>query len=510
MAKISITEKDLSWYTRQGGAGPLVVYVPGVSTNGPVDRPVICDSVPRFERVFGNCLSAPGMSRSFHIAESFIKAGASVLFHRFVGSTAACSSVVMDDSAFLTLRSKYPGEFLNGYSVTASTSKVAWSFEIKDLSGVTVERFVVNFSDPSSDRFYTYEVSNLVDVVVDSSVEDPSTIEVSTEVKKFESGTSGITSDSEVAKAISAPRALDCLKDPYLFDFDIATSAGFSLTMDVKSADPVDVAISNAVISRGTSIYLIDGISGCKSDEFYSYCEQFNTSYCSGIGPWCYAKLLDTGATALLPGSYVQVVSWAQSTSQGVPVWMAPAGVKRASLGSFFVKPQYEIGKSILDEWQNNDDSAVDNYKVNPIIRAKNYGYVIYGNSTLLHSSEEGETSMLQSLSTRMMSNVVKKEAFSIALGLQFDQMNSDLYVQFKTLMGAKLDEMKYQGAIYDYRIIVDTSSVTVGSLNEKTVPVTIQISPAPAVENFDITLELTRSGVTFTDDGTTVVDSED
>lgn len=505
MARINVTEKDLSWYARQGG-GPLVIYVPGVSTNGPVDRPTLCNNLPQFDRLYGDALTENGLSRSYNLAKSFLKAGASVLFHRFVGSKAVAPKVFLDGSGYLEVKSKYPGEFLNGCSVTVSKSTSAWSFDIKNAEGVTLERFSANFKDPSSEKYYLGDLSDYVVISVsEEAPSDLSTIEIVSEAKKFSGGTSSLSTPAEVASAITTKGALEVLKDPYLFDFDVAISSGFAVTMNLDTKDVVDAAISEAVITRGTSVYLVDGTANSTPEEFYSYCELFNSSYCVGIGPWGYAKYLNTGVTDLLPGSYAFLVQWILSTSDGVPIWMAPAGVKRASLGSFYVKPQYEIGKSILDAWQlNYDDPSIDSYKVNPIMRAKNYGYVVYGNSTLLHSSEEGNISMLQSLSTRVMSNVIKKEAFNISLSLQFDQMVGDTYAQFKTLMGSVLDQMKYQGAIYDYRIVVDSSLIKIDSLNERKIPVTIQVSPAPAVENFDITLEITKSGVTFSDDGST------
>ena len=505
MARINVTEKDLSWYTRQG-SGPLVVYVPGVSTNGPVDRPEICDSLPAFERIFGSALSVNGLNRSYDIAASFIKSGASVLFHRFVGPNAVAPKIIFDNTGYLELQAKYPGEFLNDCTVTVTKGLNSWAFTIKTPDGRTLERFNANYKDPSSEKHYTSDVSDFFNVVVaEGAPQDLSTVEILTDPIKILGGTSSVTSDEDVVAEITAEGALDILLDPYIFDFDVAIAAGFNKTMDLSKIDAVDAAICEAVKNRGTALYLVDGIAGSSPEEFYAYCSQFNTSYAAGIGPWGYAKFMNTGVVSLLPGSYAMLVQWIKSTSEGVPVWVAPAGVKRSSFGSFYVKPQYEIGKSVLDAWQVNDeDPAIDCYKVNPIMRAKSYGYVVYGNSTLLHSSEDGQTSMLQSISTRMTSNVIKKLAFNVALGLQFDQMINDLFIQFKTLIGVKLDEMKYQGAIYDYRVIVDSSVVNVGNLNERRVPVVIQISPAPAVENFDITLEITKAGLTFADDGTT------
>ena len=63
------------------------------------------------------------------------------------------------------------------------------------------------------------------------------------------------------------------------------------------------------------------------------------------------------------------------------------------------------------------------------------------------------------------------------------------------------MDQLRYQGALYDYEIVLDSTSVTRTDLNEKTVPVLIRISPNPAAENFDITLEISQAGVTFSDE---------
>lgn len=502
MARINVTERDLSWYTRQG-AGPLTVYVPGVSTDGP-SSPLLCNNINAFKRVFGDAI--PGvLSRSYNIAASLLIAGASVLFHRFVGQSGDVSSCQIHD--IVTFSSKYPGVRFNDYKVecTTGSSKGSFVIVVKDTTGEVFERLTVNFSDPTSQYYYLNELSDNFQFNV--SGELPNDITLNAGQLKMEGGKIGVEKDSDVADLLTTGNPLNVLQDPYLYDFDVAISSGFHKNTQGTEVDEVDLQILKTVEARGTAIYLIDGLANFTSEEFFTYCgaDSLGKSYAAAYGPWCYAKFLNTGSTSLLPASYSMLVQWIKSASEGVPIWMAPAGVKRASLGSFFIKPKYEIGKAILDMWQNNsEDPEVDVYKINPIMRAKNYGYVVYGNSTLLHNSLEGETSMLQSVGTRVLANTIKKDAFDIALSLQFDQMVGDLYAQFKTLLSVKLDALKYQGGLYDYRISLNDSIVTVGDVNQRRIPVKIQISPAPAVENFDITLEITKAGVMFSDDGTT------
>lgn len=511
MPKINVTEKDLSWYYRQRGEGQLVVCMPGASTWGPSDRPTLCSTYQEFVTTYGT--EVPKVDDiSYNMAASYLKAGFRVLFYRFVATGAASASgrAPKDGESFVTATAKYSGSFGNNLKVsfTSAGDTSANVFVYNNLTGALLETLTVNFTDASADNYYAVVESDYLTFALTGTFS--STLFASATSVVLSGGldtTSGEEKNysSAIRTAILAEGALDDLLDPYQFTFDIMTSAGFNnySDLDDNSVEKVDAKLVEIVKSRGNALYLVDGDPDAAYDAFYAYCGNFNTSYAAGIGPWGTARFLNTGSYRLLPGSYALLISWAQSCAEGSPVWMAPAGVKRASLEGFYKKPKYEVGKAILDSWQNHDYAKPDGYKVNPIMKAKQYGYVIYGNSTLLHNRSDGATSMLQLLSTRVLANLIKSKSFDISLSLQFDQMSDELYVQFKTLMGTYLDQLRYGGAIYDYEIVVDSSSVTRTDLNEKTVPVIIRISPTPAVENFDITLELSQAGVEFTDGST-------
>lgn len=266
---------------------------------------------------------------------------------------------------------------------------------------------------------------------------------------------------------------------------------------------------------RGLAIYLVDGSRDWSPEQFYNYTglpnfdstlkgpfkstSGFNTSYAAAYGPWTSAQLASTGITRSLPGSYALITAWSQSISSGVPMYYAPAGVKRTHL-SLVNSTVYPVDSAINELWQNQDVTVTDGHKINPIMNLRQYGYVIYGNSTLLKNRADGATSMLQSMSTRILANLIKQRAFDISLSLQFDQIDSDLFSQFRTLLTTYMDTLKYRGALYDYLIIADYASMTLDDLNSRTVPVTIKISPNPAAENFVINLEISQAGVSFAD----------
>lgn len=507
MPRISVTERDLSWYFRQRGQGVATVYIPGIATFGP-QTPVLCDST-NFANVFGTDPVDIPDELSYLTATSFIKSGFNVLFHRFVpdsATTAKCNCSSEDENSVI-ISAKYPGSFGNKITLeikTISSEKKTFTIFVY-LSGETlVETLTVSLLDTQSDKYYKFFQSDYIKIDV---VGDASVVEITNTSKTLAGGTdysSEMTPDKvleEIANAVSTEGALLDLKDPYQYGLDIITSAGLPRYKSKTEIDPVDKALKDLAESRGTAVYLIDGSRDWDSVDLYTYAGLFNSSYTAAFGPWGYAQYVSRGTTALLPGSYALIIAWAQSCSAGNPLWMAPAGVKRASLGSFYKETIYPVGKTILDSWQSHDYVKPNSYSINPIMKIKQYGYVIYGNSTLLHTRNDGATSMLQSFSTRVLANLIKGKAFEISLTLQFDQLSSDLFTQFKSLLGVYMDQLRYQNALYDYEIVLENEVLTSADLNEKKLPVIVRISPNPAAENFDISLEITQSGVSFTDD---------
>ena len=508
MSKINIAERDLSWYYRQRGEGSMTVLVPGMSSFGPTDRPVLCDS-SNFSRVYGG--PVPNVvDLSYNMAASFIKAGFNVLFYRFVdpsATTAEAQDITGEGTSKLKISAKYPGSYGSGLSVKikAGTSP-NWYFFVYDKAGILLENLVVNFADPTNKNYYSSIDTEFINIKLDGEWKG---FNAPADAVKLSGGTDGsdaATIKSNTRAEIIKEGAFSDLLDPYQYTFDLISAADWCdhKDLDEDSREKVDVVLGELAYNRGTAEYFIDGDKDSNDPaEQYQYCGLFDSykSHVTGVGPWGYAQLLSNGQTALLPGSYAMLVQWAQSCSEGVPAWMAPAGVKRASLGSFYRRPKYEIGKTTLDMWQNHDYVEPNGYKVIPIMKAKQYGYVVYGNSTLLKNSGDGSTSMLQSLSTRILCNLIKNKAFDVSLSLQFDQMTDDLFSQFKTVLGTYMDTLRYGGALYDYEIVLDSTTVTRTDLNERTVPVIIRISPNPTADNFDITLEISQAGVTFTDD---------
>ena len=311
--------------------------------------------------------------------------------------------------------------------------------------------------------------------------------------------------------------------DPYLFDFDFVTSAGFFTedsedTLKIYSdntattVDPIHTAMISLCEARGDCIALLDtpktlaaihsakvasGTAAQPDCTVSSYAKRINTSYAAIYAPWCSVVSNSTAAIVEMPASYIfmSAILKGMSTSVNNDLWYVPAGVNRAA-APFIVAPRYEIGSTILDKFQNTE-----NFRVNPIMKVRNYGYCVYGNSTCLQSIPGVSRSALESMNVRLLCNVIKKTIFAVCSSLAFEYNDSRLWAKFYSQMDKVLLYMKRNYGLYDYKIIMDGTTVTSQAMNERRVPGKILVSPTLAGEYFDIDFEISPSGVSFNEE---------
>lgn len=564
MPKITVNETDLSWYYRQKTSGLLTVFMPGLAEFGPINKPTLVNA-DNFYSTFGTTpISSADISyrQAESFINSGVDvifwrlylpglkvASVSPVFEEHVPLDTEKETEInpnlkyytKNDDTFVevknpdfeslssyyvnqlfTIEAKYPGEFGNRLSVKVIHGSNNNYRIIVYKGSAVLESLFVNFVDEDSSSYYktVIKTSKYINVDTHVNVNDINVSTLQDAALNLTNGQNCTKEDDPIEKATeqvaTSADIFEELTDKLSYQFNLIVDGGFndaSATSESQTnISSVDANMLALAKTRGDCIYLVDGKKTWDAEGFHSYIslpteeaegpntETFNTSYAAAFGPWCSARYTSTGVTRILPGSYALIIGWAQSIAKGTPMYLAPAGVKRALL-NFVSDTEYEVNKSVLDLWQNQDITTSNTPKINPIIFLKQYGYTIYGNSTLLKPLDDGSTSMLQSFSVRVLANMIKTQAFNVALSLQFDQASDSLFAQFKTLMTVFMDQLQYNGALYDYRIIAD--SATLDDLNSKTVPIKIQISPNAPADNFDITLEISQAGVSFGEDGT-------
>ena len=311
--------------------------------------------------------------------------------------------------------------------------------------------------------------------------------------------------------------------DPYIYDFDFITSGGFvyreykpyesseqtggaqTYPKSVTESDnleyytgitPIHQAMLNLVEERQDCVALFDVTPNYDPDDaLVNYSRMLNTSYGTMHFPWCYVNDPDIAQHLILMSpSYVFLYTFLSNLDNNVDSqkWFPPAGVKRAT-ARVVKKPYFEMGSVLLNKWQN-DTTA----RVNPIMRLKQYGYVIYGQYTNLEAIDMYTHSALESLNVRLISNVVKKKIFDVCLNLAFEPNTENLWNKFYAQMDEFLRYMKYNEGVYDYRIVMDESTVTTDDINHLRCPGKVYIAPTRTAEFFDIDFIITEAGAKF------------
>ncbi len=552
MPKVIINEVDQSRYIAPGNEAPVVILVPGTASFGPVftkENPKVhtfvgANDLSAFYNMFG--LSAATYKNgtavttitgdvSFDYVTNLLNKGATVKFYRLnegeYAKSAKLADITIDgESVELKLSAKYTGKLGNYLIVDAkrvkdSTTDVILSVYRMSVSNEanidTDDKILANLS--KYNRIESYRVSNDINSSFYDNINEFEYISVDTyiiselvkkldELFKNEKKTEIIYRLNGGADFKDTDSIIDSLHtaigdsfenfaDPYLFDFDFVTSGGF-VTDDGYDTTGGELTIHAKMIAlcekRGDCEAILDTPYDFSADDVITYSSKINTSYATIYAPWCSSVSAATGRTVMMPPSYnfLQAILYGMSKNAVEnQLWYVPAGVNRAA-APFIINPKYEIGSVILDKFQNNHD-----YRVNPIMRVRNYGYCIYGNSTCQQSVSGTANSALESLNVRLLANVIKKSIFAVCCGLAFEYNDSRLWTKFYAQMDVVLTYMKRHFGLYDYKIIMDTTTVTAAAMNERRVPGKIKISPQLAGEFFDIDFEIAPSGVSFSEE---------
>lgn len=307
----------------------------------------------------------------------------------------------------------------------------------------------------------------------------------------------------------------DTFLDPYTADFDFVCGGGLIDTVlenivdksvlsptntdSLVTSDTIYKQLLNVAYKRGDVVALIDTPKNWNADDVYNFTYKIGSSdsaysYGTVHAPWCKMRDIVTGSVMSMMPSLVFLTTVSNNLSKNSEsqLWYTPAGVARAQ-ATKVLGAEYEIGQTILDKWQNDNVA-----RVNPIMKILSYGYTIYGNATLMQDVTGYSKSSLQSLGTRVLCNVVKKAIFSICVALTFEPNDYHLYAQFKTKLDDILSQIKLNGGLSDYQIVMDDSTVTDLDRQNLRVPGKVVIAPTRPAEFFDIDFTITGAGVTF------------
>lgn len=293
------------------------------------------------------------------------------------------------------------------------------------------------------------------------------------------------------------------LSDKNTYNFKFLTSGSyptFEYNRDNDNKNSIVETMLTVVGTRGDALALIDHTNKTDRalvDSNISLYECVNDlkeiivnkesvqedarKYGAMFTPWATYKATYLDGNYILPGSFAYLNSLAVSVQTNAN-WYAIAGVSRGLVPNF-LQPQQVITGAIANKLQ-----ATTGISINPITNIRPYGYCIWGNRTLNKNNKDLIASSY--LNIRSLANDVKKEVYKASNKLTFELNTDVLWLNFKASIEPMLDQMVSGNGLSDYKIIRKTSS------KRATIEAVIRLYAIEAVENFDITIELSDSYV--------------
>lgn len=553
MPKITINEWDLT----RAGVNQFetnAVYIPGYAVMGPINEPTLCETLDEFKAIFGEkpyrfkrqqtfagsvshtstdyVFEADDYERSYIYAYETLYRGLPVIYTRIfnVGEANAnlvkftAKKVVQENT--LTLKAKQPGEYGKNiyYKVTdngaaAESKNHTYTIEVgrnEDLNlgvpAVSAERLTFAF-DPTlinaNVKYYNTLESKIVDFEWAESIATNASLPATTTTTNPQLALDGVGASEDeftVSDFYAAIKTdLENLKSKGTYPSLKFVTTGAYPSFEAQESYQnqgkteyrdlgVDQTLINVASSRGDCIALIDHIPDSKREltgtgsvikavEAKTYTKPEYGAMFTPAG--IYANQITQNV--IMVASFGYIIAYAVSV-QSNPTWLAAAGAQRGKVSNLVKElAKGKLTDAVIDDYQARNSKA----SINPITEIKPYGELVWGNRTLKNNQAEGGLTAQSFLNIRSLLCDLKKVIYTTCKGLTFEQNSDILWINFKAGIVPLLDQMVNGNGLRDYEIKRRKSDVK-GQLKA-----TIKLYAIEAVEDFDITIELSDAEVT-------------
>jgi hypothetical protein len=137
------------------------------------------------------------------------------------------------------------------------------------------------------------------------------------------------------------------------------------------------------------------------------------------------------------------------------------------------------------------DREYLEPFGINPIIRKRGIGIVIYGNQT----SYQRTNSAFNNLHVRDLLITVESAIEEILSNYVFDFNEDNVRLEIKTLVDNYLTGVRSVGGIYNYLTIMDSSNNTPAIIDQNIGIIDVIIEPARGIHKFINRMTVTRTG---------------
>ena len=484
MPKIKITEIDNTGSTQ---FTPItnVVYIPGAANAK--TEPLYCASISALEGFKGTYGLLDDLS--FKLAKRLLRLGMQVVYQGFIKISG--SSTWVEGEYFTDLTKKIIPEPEEGepdfyYSFTICG-------EVFAIDGDTI----VLLGDDSSPSISYPIINGIVTIPEGTDLFEghaqTMTFDFVGEKVKY---TSIKTEDTESLQINSSD--WEALSDKSLYDIRFLTTGAYAAN---ATQDMVACATK-----RGDCVALIDhpiSYNSSSVSEIRGYFATFESKFASGFTPWFKTNDEDLGGTKTsvvsIPASFGYLFAYARSI-QNNPDWYAVAGKFRGNIQELngisrkYTSAEVEIlqGRSANGEVELDGSGDNIGFAINPIAYVRGYGYLIWGNRTLIYNEDSGdgtgELTASAFLNVRHICIDIVKSLYAAARKYTFEQNSNTLWLNFKHEIQPLLDKMVSGNGIITYTM------EQIPTTKKARLSARISITPIEGVEDFELELYLEDS----------------
>lgn len=272
--------------------------------------------------------------------------------------------------------------------------------------------------------------------------------------------------------AMMRQKCLSFINAPSITQFQNSTDPRF--TDAPTAANPAPV-INTAYIAAGGNLSLNP------SYTFSLPTEADGAKFCAFYLP--YVTIRENNRNINVPPAALISNNFVRKFANGEP-YAIIAGQKRGVLsGGTIVGVEYDF----TDEDRGN----LEPIGLNPIIRRKGVGVVIFGNGTAYQTVN----SAFNLVHVRDLLISIETDVESILSNYLFDFNEDSIRLEIKTLVDNYLDGVRAGGGIYAYKTIMDSSNNTPAIIDMNMGVIDIIIEPARGIQKFINRITVTRTG---------------
>lgn len=248
--------------------------------------------------------------------------------------------------------------------------------------------------------------------------------------------------------------------------------------------------------ARQDCIYLIDPPFGLRAQQVTDWSnatgdfsasgsEPFNSSYGAIYWPWVQVFDREKNIHVWLPPSGYVAAQMAYSDSVARQ-WYAPAGLIRGMMTGI-------TGIEYSPSKDERDLLYGDRNVVNPIMNYRGAGFVIFGQKTT-----QRNPTALDRVNVRRLVNFIKRVVVDKSAQFIFDMNDHHCWERWVLTIEPELASIQAARGIYDYEVIMDSTTVTQEDIENNRMPGIIRIRPTKTAEFIPITFEIVNSQFQF------------